>query len=305
MSFKPVSYMQTDSRWKNYEYSTSGENTNLGKSGCGPTAAAMAAAEWADPAETPLEAAKWSLANGYKAANQGTYYAFFTPYFKKFGLKCEQLNGASLYHKPGAAEHLAAYNAVKRGDYVIACMGKGRWTSSGHFVLWYGIRGNNVLINDPASNAAARLDADWNFFKNEVKYYFIVHKPTNLKAGKTEAYTVTDPDSFLNVRYGAGTEYELYGVSLAGTQIDVEKTENGWARIVQSGIRYYLNLAGLTKGIRFTDVSNHWAEKQIHELAALEIVHGDGSGKFAPDRPASRAEVAEMVLNAVKYIKGV
>lgn len=310
MSFKPVSYLQTDPRWKNVKYATPAENATIGGSGCGPTAAAMVVAEWADPSESPLEACNWSAANGYKATGQGTYYSFFEPYFKRFGLKCERPNASSLYHTPGAAAHLAAYNAVKQGDYVIACMGNGRWTSSGHFVLWFGIDGDNVLINDPNSTAENRLRASWSFFKNEVKYYFIIRKPTNLMAsGVTEAYNVTDSDGYLNLRYGAGTSYDIMGQSLSGTVIPVEKIVGSWARFIQNGTRYYLNIAGLTKGgkpcmAKFSDITGHWAKQTVNDLAEMGIVHGDENGNFRPDEPITRAEAATLVRNAIKYIKG-
>ena len=309
MSFKPVSYMQTDARWKNVKYATSAENATIGSAGCGPTAASMIVAEWADASETPLKACEWSMANGYKATNQGTYYSFFEPYFARFGLKCERPNMANIYHNPGAAAHLAAYNAVKNGDYVIACMGVGRWTSSGHFILWYGIDGDNVLINDSNSTAANRLKASWSFFKNEVKYYFIIRKPTNLVHNEGVKYTVTDPDGWLNVRYGAGTSYGIMGQSLTGTVLDIEKVVGSWARFVQDGVRYYANLAGLTKGgitdmAKFNDTAGHWAEQTIDELAEMGIVHGNDKGSFEPDKPATKAEVATMIRNAVKYITG-
>jgi len=38
---KPVSYLQTDPKWKNHNYSAKGESKTIGSSGCGPTAAAM------------------------------------------------------------------------------------------------------------------------------------------------------------------------------------------------------------------------------------------------------------------------
>ena len=271
MSFKPVSYLQTDGKWKNFHYSTAAENTDLGKPGCGPTAAAMVAAEWADSEETPLTAAQWSLDNGYKATGQGTYYSFFEPYFKRFGLKCERPNSTNIYHSPGAAAHLAAYNAVKQGDYVIACMGVGRWTSSGHFILWYGIDGDNVLINDPNSTAANRLKASWNYFKNQVKYYFIVRKPSRLpEPVKTDNYTVTDPDGYLNVRYGAGTSYGVMGQYLAGTVVPVEKTSGGWARFVHEGTRLYVCLSGLTKGAAAKITA---ADKALEVLASKGVIN--------------------------------
>lgn len=272
MSFKPVSYMQTDARWKNVKYATPAESATIGGSGCGPTAAAMVVAEWADANETPVKACDWSMENGYKATGQGTYYSFFEPYFKKFGLVCERPNAANLYHNPGAAAHLAAYNAVKRGDYVIACMGVGRWTSSGHFILWYGIDGDNVLINDPNSTAENRTRASWSFFKNEVKYYFIIRKPTNLKAcGATVDYTVVDKDGYLNVRYGAGTGYDVYGPSLSGTVIPVDKVVGSWARFVQNGVRYYVNTSGLARGAVNTKITT--VDKAVDALVKKGVIN--------------------------------
>ena len=41
-------------------------------------------------------------------------------------------------------------------------------------LLWYGMDGNNVLINDPNSTKASRLKAPISTFQNQVKYYFEV-----------------------------------------------------------------------------------------------------------------------------------
>ena len=93
-----------------------------------------------------------------------------------YGIKCTQLNSVSIYHGAGSAKSLNAktLESVKSGNWIIACMGKGDWTSSGHFVLWYGMDGNNVLINDPNSTKASRLKAPISTFQNQVKYYFEV-----------------------------------------------------------------------------------------------------------------------------------
>ena len=77
MSFKPVSYLQTDSRWKNKSYAVSGESSTIGSAGCGPSCAAMVLAEFVDPKITPVETCKWSLDHGYKALKQGTYHSYF------------------------------------------------------------------------------------------------------------------------------------------------------------------------------------------------------------------------------------
>lgn len=172
----PVSYLQTDSRWKNIKYATKDETSTIGSAGCGPTCAAMVIATLKDKSVTPATTAKWSLNHGYKAYHQGTYYAYFKPQMEAYGIKCTQLNSVSIYHGAGSAKSLNAktLESVKAGNWIIACMGKGDWTSSGHFVLWYGVDGNNVLINDPNSTKASRLKAPISTFQNQVKYYFEV-----------------------------------------------------------------------------------------------------------------------------------
>ena len=61
---KPVSYLQTDPRWKNVPYAVKGEHSTIGGSGCGPTSMAMVLATWADPAVTPLTECAWALKHG-------------------------------------------------------------------------------------------------------------------------------------------------------------------------------------------------------------------------------------------------
>lgn len=171
-----VNYMQTDKRWANIDYSAPGEKTTIGKAGCGPTCAAMVIASWANKNITPKDTAAWSLSHGYKAKNQGTYYSYFKPQMAAYGIKAYQVNGSNLYGKTGAQAHEDVKRAIKAGHLVIACMGKGNWTSSGHFVLLYNIVDGYAYINDPNSTAPGRVKNTWALFKSQVKYYFICEK---------------------------------------------------------------------------------------------------------------------------------
>ncbi|MGM9608363.1 MAG: C39 family peptidase [Oscillospiraceae bacterium] len=173
MNKKPCSYLQTDARWKNVDYSAKGESTTIGASGCGPTSAAMLIETLTGRTYTPVDACKWSLSHGYKAVNQGTYYSYFKPQFAAFGIDCKQLNGASVYGNPNASVHAEAFSLLKKGYYLIACMGKGLWTSSGHYiVVWW--EDGKVRINDPASTRTDRLNGDLQTFKSQVKYYWAI-----------------------------------------------------------------------------------------------------------------------------------
>lgn len=171
MNKKPVSYFQTDARWKNKPYRVEGESATIGGSGCGPSCAAMLIETLTSKRFTPEDACNWSMKHGYKALNQGTYYSYFKPQFAEFGIDCDMLNWSNSYGNANHENHEKALKLLKEGYYLIALMGKGLWTRSGHFVvLWW--QNEKVLINDPASSKAVRTEGDIKTFRSQVKYYW-------------------------------------------------------------------------------------------------------------------------------------
>ena len=174
---QPVSYLQTDPRWGGQDYSAAGERTTIGASGCGPTAMAMVLATWVDPSITPATECAWALAKGYKAPHQGTYYGYFAKAAARFGLRCTQCNWNSLYGNSQSSVHAQAKAALDAGGLVIACMGKGNWTSSGHYVLLWDMVGDTVYINDPASTLPRRTRGSYALFRQQVKYYWVIEAP--------------------------------------------------------------------------------------------------------------------------------
>lgn len=174
MNKQPVVYYQTDPKWANHPYAVKGENATVGGSGCGPSCAAMLIETLTGKTYTPKDACDWSLAHGYKALNQGTYYTYFAAQFKACGINCWQLSWTNTYHNPKSAIHMKAFKYLEDGCYLIALMKKGLWTSGGHFVLVYGLKDGKVYINDPASTKEARTKGDYNQFVNEVAYYWVV-----------------------------------------------------------------------------------------------------------------------------------
>lgn len=182
---QPIYYMQTDSRWKNHNYSASGEKKTIGSSGCGVACSAMVVATLKDKNVNPITTAEWSMAHGYKALNQGTYYTYFVPQFKEYGIECKRLNTSNLYGKSSSTYHTEALNALKNDDWVICCFGKGHYTSSGHFVLIYGYENGYIYVNDPASKAENRAKCLWNTIASQIKYLWTVTVPDSLKKKET------------------------------------------------------------------------------------------------------------------------
>lgn len=189
MNIQPVSYKQYDSRWASEPYRTTGESSTIKSAGCGPSCAAMVIATLKDKSVTPKTCCDWSMAHGYKALNQGTYYSYFVPQFKEYGLSCHQL-------AKGAYEE--AMSLLKQGYYIIALMGKGLWTSGGHFVLvWW--QDDKVRINDPASTSDARQNGDPSLFKAQAKYFWAIDAREFNKNGKAQADTVKGGTVTVNV----------------------------------------------------------------------------------------------------------
>lgn len=185
---RPIIYRQYDSRWGALDYSAKGESTTIAKAGCGITCTAMVIATLKDKSVTPKETAKWSKAHGYKALHQGTYYTYFKPQLAEYGIKCRQMNNTNVYGNLDASVHYEVKQELLKGNLIIAVMGKGAWTSSGHFVLAYKTDGNLVYINDPASEKSMRECNSLSVWQSQVKYYWVIEVDESVK-GDDEVVT--------------------------------------------------------------------------------------------------------------------
>lgn len=255
MNERPVSYLQTDPRWGSLDYSAKGEKTTIRASGCGPTAMAMVLATWADPSITPATECAWALAHGFKAPHQGTYYGYFEEAGRRFGLKTYRLNYTNLYGNDRSAYHAQAKDALDRGDLVIACMGKGNWTSSGHYVLVWKIDGDTIYINDPASTLARRTRGSYALFKQQVKYYWIIEKPVS----------------------NLDTEEKEDGIDMTAQEFIESLTDEQAYHLQQKAERHAKTLP-----------EPEWSKKEGHWQRATEAGIVDGS---SPERPMKRDEV--------------
>lgn len=254
---KPVSYLQTDPKWKNHNYSAKGEKKTIGSSGCGVTVAAMVIATLKDKSVTPVTTAEWSMSHGYKALNQGTYYTYFVPQFKQYGITCRQLNSSNLYGKSSSSAHTEALNALKNGNWVIACMGKGHFTQSGHFILLYKYENGDIYINDPASTKADRIKNTWNLFAKQVKYMWVIDVPESFKSGITSpivSVTIPNNNSYSkkqfikDIQTAIGAKVDgIAGSETLSKTITVSKSKNNRHDVVKP-LQKYLNSIGYDCG---------------------------------------------------------
>lgn len=231
---KPVDYKQTDTRWGSNTYAADGETSTIKSAGCGPTALADVLTALVSPYIDPLTTASWARQHGYKAYKSGTSYSFFVPCAAAYGVKVRRLNTSNVYGRTKAAVHAQALAELRKGNWLIACMGKGNWTKSGHYVVAYGYKDGMVYINDPASTKAARACNTWALFTSQVKYYWAIEVPDQIKQTgivKTGEYRREDFVREVQMCLRAGIDGKAGKQTLSKT-ITVSRSKNSKHNVV-------------------------------------------------------------------------
>lgn len=142
-----VYYNQTDARWGNKLYGRTG---TIGWEGCGPTALAIVVASLTSNKVTPYDVAQWSAQNGYRCEGNGSYRTLIPNGGAHYGLTVDKIGKNSK----------KLVEALESGKLVIAIMGPGHFTTTGHFIVLRGItEDGNVLVADPAS--VKRSNQEW------------------------------------------------------------------------------------------------------------------------------------------------
>ena len=158
---QPVDYKQYDSRWASVMYSNHNDKKQTIKSsGCGPTSMADIVATVKDSRITPVEMAKFALAKGCRTNNEGTAWAFFPKVADEYGF--------SKYRKATSLADLKS--CLDTGGYIVASMGKGYWTSGGHYICVWKYDDTYIYANDPASSTRTKQKAA-DFAKQRKAYY--------------------------------------------------------------------------------------------------------------------------------------
>ena len=158
---QPVDYKQYDSKWAKVMYSNHNDKSQTIKSsGCGPTAMADIVATLIDSKVTPVTLAELSMKWGTRTYSQGTSWSFFP--------KVAEYYGFSKYVKSSTLATLKS--CLDTGGYVVASMGKGYWTSGGHFICVWKYDDKYVYANDPASRSRKKQNSE-DFMKQRKAFF--------------------------------------------------------------------------------------------------------------------------------------
>ena len=240
-----IYYSQIDKRWSNYPYpSPSLPHATIGSGGCGVASAAMIVS-MLKQIVLPTEIADMFLKDGIRV-NGGTSNAAFDSYLtNKFGLKVTRNWKLD-----------DAVACLQRGGLVVArCLAsKGKlFTTTGHFIVFAGYNNNTIEVYDPylyankfetsyrkgkATVVGTSVFVTYSNMKEYGGYNELwCYEPTGVDTNKGDddkQTTITKQvkvKTSLNVRAGAGTNYNVVGSLYNGNTVTVYETVNGWSRI--------------------------------------------------------------------------
>ena len=151
MSVKTTVVRQNDPRWSGYPYCP---GNTIGTAGCALGSLAMALGM-----SDPRPIADWLTVRGYASSSAGTDHDGIIAYTKACGYGARYGSGyINNQMHPDAFDTMLAH--LRAGKKVILLMGGTQsraggscrndfWSKAGHYVVAYGVSGNNVLIRDP------------------------------------------------------------------------------------------------------------------------------------------------------------
>lgn len=133
-----VYFNQMDERYAGKPYGSD----SIGRSGCGPTAMAIVVSSLTGTIVNPEQMAKWAYENGYWCSGSGSYHALIPGAAGHWGLP---VSGCT------TSEPQRILDALAEGKLVVAIMGPGHFTRSGHFIVLRGVRDGSIMVADPGS----------------------------------------------------------------------------------------------------------------------------------------------------------
>ena len=141
-------FLQWDPMWGYEDYGSS----CIAVTGCGPTCLAMAGYYLTGEARfNPREMAAFAEQNGYYETGYGSSWTLISEGAGRLGLSAKEL--------PLVKKKLT--DALEAGRPVILALGKGDFTSSGHYILLTSWNGEAFTVNDP--NSRIRSSRTWTY----------------------------------------------------------------------------------------------------------------------------------------------
>lgn len=152
-------YNQADPLWADYMY---GGSDSIRGYACGPTALAMIVSSFTEQTLTPLEMAQWADSMNYRVPGSGSRHSLIMEGAAAFGLHAEPLQTYTVD---------SVKSSLNSGHILVALMGPGHFTDSGHFIIITNYWANDqVTVADPASAENTLVPWDISLILNELHF---------------------------------------------------------------------------------------------------------------------------------------
>lgn len=153
--------MQWDSRWGYMQYG----NDLVAVNGCGPVCLAMVGYYLTgDEKFSPDRVVAFAAENGYYSSGNGSKWTLISEGAAALGLDVMEL--------PLVEKKIAAY--LRAGDPIIAVMGPGDFTASGHYIVLTGYDDGMLTVNDPNSYVNSQKQWSYKTFEDQARNLWVI-----------------------------------------------------------------------------------------------------------------------------------
>ncbi len=157
-------FLQWDPMWGYEEYGSD----MIAITGCGPTCLAMAGYYLTgDENMSPDKIAKFAERNGYYEKGYGSSWTLISEGGPQLGLTVTEL--------PLVKSKID--NALNGGNPVILAMGKGDFTSTGHYIVLAGVEPDGYRVNDPNSRVNSQRLWTYEELEGQIRNIWSIENP--------------------------------------------------------------------------------------------------------------------------------
>lgn len=154
-------FMQWDPRWGYLEYGSD----MVAITGCGPVCLAMAGYYvTGDNSFSPDRVVAFASENGYYSSGNGSKWTLISEGGPALGLQVKEL--------PLVESKIAGY--LQAGNPIIAVMGPGDFTATGHYIVLTGYEDGMLSVNDPNSRANSEKLWSYETFADQVRNLWVI-----------------------------------------------------------------------------------------------------------------------------------
>lgn len=152
--------MQWDQQWGYETYS----GNLFGLTGCGPTCLSMVAIYLSgDTTMNPAWMGEFATQHGYVSEGNGSAWTLFSEGGRELGFDVTEI----------PLDEQRIIKNLQVGNPIVVSMGKGDFTTTGHFIVMTGYTDGKIQVNDP--NSRANSEKLWSFdnIKGQIKNLWV------------------------------------------------------------------------------------------------------------------------------------